>query len=330
MLTYNHHSGKHYIYHAAAPSLLFLMLDRLFQKYSQILHTGAYANFTPEQLKELHHDVAKYMPRAQETLEAADLFDIYELFFHVSLLTNHDVNAKSILDRLYDEFAGKKSQKYQILKSMYYEATGKDKEAVDALGASQDELRALRRLATFARYKADGSENIPEYIKSLVFFLNIHPSDITTWAELADQYAKVGNYEEAVFCTKEVLLQEPTAYNIFYKAGLYQYYHFLQQDKAKSEKEKDLQALLPIIQGARDSFLRAIELSDTYLKAWVGVIAVGDSDFIARLQNNKKLNADSKILTFVKETIQVRELAKLKVREIEKLPSDAKIEDYLK
>lgn len=305
------------------------MSDRLFQKYSEILFTGAYARFSPEKLHNLHKELALMLPKAQESLDSAELFDLYELFFHVSLLTNHDVNAKLMLDRFNDEFSGQRSQKYQILKSMYYEATGEDKKAVDALGQSQDELRASRRLATFSRNKADGSENIPEYIKSLVFYLNIQPSDIITWAELADQYAKVGDYEEAVFCLKEVLLHEPLAYNIFYKAGLYQYYQFLQQDKAKSEKDRELSALLPIYQGARDSFLRAVEISASFTKAWVGLAALGDSDLLERLERNKKTSADSKIQNFVKETIQVRELAKLRVRELENLPSDADIQKHL-
>lgn len=305
------------------------MSDRLFQKYSEILFTGSYTKFSPEKLHQLHKDVGQILPTAQEKLDSAELFDLYELYFHVSLLTNHDVNAKLMLDRFNDEFSGQRSQKYLILKSMYYEATGKDREAVDALGASTDELRASRRLATFARYKADGSENVAEYIKSLTFYLNIQPSDVTTWAELAEQYAKIGNYEEATFCIKEVLLLEPLAYNMFYKAGLYQYYHFLQQDQAKSEKEKDLLALYPILQAARDSFLRAVELSATFTKAWVGIATVGDSDLINRLENSKKVSADSKVLAFVKETIQVRELAKLRVRELEKLPSDADLKKHL-
>lgn len=305
------------------------MSDRLFQKYSEILFTGAYARFSPEQLNKLHKELTLMLPKAQESLDSAELFDLYELYFHVSLLTKHDVNAKLMLDRFNDEFSGQRSQKFLILKSMYYEATGEDKKAVDTLGQSQDELRASRRLATFSRNKADGSENIPEYIKSLVFYLNIQPSDIITWAELADQYAKVGDYEEAVFCLKEVLLHEPLAYNIFYKTGLYQYYQFLQQDKAKSEKDRELLALLPIYQGARDTFLRAVEISASYTKAWVGLAALGESDFLERLEKNKKTSADSKIQTFVKETIQVRELAKLRVRELEKLPSDADIQKHL-
>lgn len=306
------------------------MSDRVAQRFIQILNTGSYARFTPEKLHDLHQQVGKYLPTAQETLEPLDLFDVYELYFHVSLLANHDVLAKSMLDRFNDEFSGKKSQKYQILKSMYYEATGKDKEAVDALGLDQAELRASRRLATFAKYKADGSENVPEYIKSLVFYLNIQPADVVTWAELADQYAKIGHYDEAVFCVKEVLLHEPLAYNMFYKAGLYQFYRFLQQDKTKSEKDKDLLTLYPLLQEARDSFLRAVELSATYTKAWVGVAAVGDSDIIKRLEDSKKLASDSKVVKFVKETIQTRELAKLRVRELEKLPTDADLTQLLK
>lgn len=329
LLNYNHHSGCRINTDHPPPARSFLMSDRLFQKYSEILLTGSYAKFSPEKLHNLHKELGLMLPKAQESLEPSELFDLYELYFHVSLLTNHDVNAKLMLDRFNDEFSGQRSQKYLILKSMYYEATGEDKKAVDALGQSKDELRASRRLATFSRYKADGSENIPEYIRSLVFYLNIQPSDTITWAELADQYAKIGDYEEAVFCLKEVLLHEPLAYNIFYKAGLYQYYYFLQQDKAKSEKDKDLASLYPIYQGARDLFLRAVEISASYTKAWVGLATMGESDLLDRLEKNKKTSADTKIQTFVKETIQVRELAKARVRELEKLPSDAEILKHL-
>lgn len=299
------------------------------QRYLSILETGAFANFPSEQLAQLHKEVGNFLIGNSGQLELADQFDLYELQFYLSLLTNHDVEAKSYLDRVNDQFSGKRSQKIMILRLMYYEATGDMKLAVKALGENADELRASRRLATFSKHKMDGSLNVPEYIKNLNFYLNLQPADAVAWAELGDQYHAIGHYDKAVFCFKEVLLQQPHAYNIFYKAGINYYYQFLQEQTDKNERKDRLLASFDLLQNARDCFLRSVEISENYVKGWVGVYVVSKLPFIEKLEGNKTLSGNKKVALFILETKKLQKLSQNRVIAIEQLESVQEFEAYL-
>lgn len=298
------------------------------QRYADILATGAFARLPPARLHDLHAEVGAYLKRSADKLDAVALFDLYELQFHLLLLSNHDIEAKLYLDRINDQFGGKKSQKIMVLRLMYLEATGDNKGAVAALGDDPDELRVLRRLATFARTRTDGSKNVPEYIKTLIYYLNLQPSDLHTWAELGDQYHAVGHYDRAVFCFKEVLLHEPLAYNIFYKVGLNLYYLHLQELPKADKKEKLLEALA-LLEQARDAFLRSVEISESYTKGWVGVYVVGGSELLPKLEKNKAVSGLPKVATFLTETAQLRGLAKLRVMALENFQSDDEFASFL-
>lgn len=299
------------------------------QRYSAILSSGVFANFAPPKLAALHREVGDYINSQGNGLELADQFDLYELQFYLALLTNHDVEAKSYLDRINDQFAGKQSQKVMILRLMYYEACGDMSTAVDALGDSPDELRASRRLATFSKNKQDGSENLPEYIKNLNYYLNLQPSDSTAWAELGDQYHAVGHYDKAAFCFKEVLLQQPHAYNIFYKVGLNLYYQFLQGYSDKLDKKDKILAGLDLLEHARDVFLRSVEISETYVKGWIGVYVVSQSPFLEKLSSNKTLSGLKRVSQFLEETAKLHVLSKKRILILEKLQSEEELLAYL-
>lgn len=299
------------------------------QRYSAILTSGVFANFPPEKLTVLHREVGAYLTNHGDRLGLADKFVLYELQFYLSLLTNHDIEAKSYLDRINDQFAGKSSQKVMILRLMYYEACGDMKAAVNALGDSPDELRASRRLATFSRTKQDGSLNLPEYIKNLNYYLNLQPSDTLTWAELAEVYHQIGHYDKAVFCFKEVLLHEPYAYNIFYRVGLNLYYQFLQEYSDRIDKKDKLLAAMDLLEHARDVFLRSVEISETYVKSWVGVYVVSGNSLLEKLSSNKALTGLKKVAQFVEETTKLRELSKKRVMDLEKLKSEQEFSDFL-
>ena len=73
-----------------------------------------------------------------------------------------------------------------------------------------DELRLLRRLTTLSRH----DKNPTKYINNLIYYLNLQPSDLIAWAELSEQYQKLGNYDKSIYCLKEVVLQNPLAYPI--------------------------------------------------------------------------------------------------------------------
>lgn len=299
------------------------------QRYLAILSSGVFASFSPEKLNKLHQEVGDYLNGYSGQLDLTERFNLYELQFYLALLTNHDVEAKSYLDRINDQFAGKPSQKIMVLRLMYYEACGDMKAAVNALGDSADELRASRRLATFSRTKQDGSPNVAEYIKNLNYYLNLQPSDSLAWAELGDQCNKVGHYDKAAFCFSEVLLQEPNAYNIFYKVGLNLYYQFLQDYQDKNDKKDKVLASLALLENARDNFLRSVEISDTYVKSWVGVYVVSGHSILDKLDSNKALAGQKKVTQFVSETRQLHQLSKKRIIELEKLQSEDELSKFL-
>lgn len=299
------------------------------QRYLAILSSGVFATFSPEKLATLHQEVGDYLNAHSGRLDLTDQFDLYELQFYLALLTNHDVEAKSYLDRINDQFSGKLSQKIMILRLMYHEARGDMKAAVNALGDNADELRASRRLATFSRTKLDGSPNVEEYIKNLNYYLNLQPSDSLAWAELGDQYHKVGHNDKAVFCFNEVLLQEPNAYNIFYKVGLNLYYQFLQEYQEKNDKKDKLLASMAVLENSRNAFLRSVEISGTYVKSWVGIYVVSGHSLITKLENNKMLSQQKKIAQFTSETIQLHQLSKKRIIEIEQLKNEDELTKFL-
>lgn len=299
------------------------------QRYLAILSSGVFATFSPDKLAALHQEVGGYLNVHSGQLDLSDQFDLYELQFYLALLTNHDVEAKSYLDRINDQFAGKQSQKIMILRLMYYEASGDMKAAVNALGDSADELRASRRLATFSRTKLDGSPNIPEYIKNLNYYLDLQPSDSLAWAELGDQYIKVGHYDKAAFCFNEVLLQEPNAYNIFYKVGLAVYYQFLQEYQEKNEKKDKLLAAMALLERSRNAFLRSVEISGSYVKSWVGVYVVSGHSLLQKLESNKTLAQLKKVAQFTSETNQLHQLSKKRIIELEELQNEDELMKYL-
>lgn len=260
------------------------------QKYLDILATGIFSKFSPAQLEALHAEVAGFLGAHAEALDASELFDVYELQFHVLLLTNRDVEAKSYLDRINDQFAGQgPSQKIMILRLMYHEATGDTKAALAALGNNPDELRASRRLATFSRTNADGSKNWAEYAKSLNYYLNLQPADVQAWAELGDVYGKLGHYDKAVFCWKEVLLHRPTAYNAFARVGILHYSLHLYLLLKILEKKDTLFEVLDAVEAARDVFLRAVEISESCTDAWLGLLLLSKSAFLPAAAAYKRL-----------------------------------------
>lgn len=300
------------------------------QRYLNILSSGVFVKASPEWLEKHYQEVRSYMLTHKGKLDASELFDMYELQFYLLLLTSRDLEAKLYLDRFNDQFAGKKSQKLAILRLMYYEAIGDEERALQVLRDDPDELRASRRLMTISRRKPDGLDNCTEYIKSLNFYLSLQSSDVMVWAELGDVYHSIGEYEKAVYCFKEVLLQEPHAYNMFYKAGLSLYYQHLRGSSAKGSKKDILQQELQVLEHSRDCFLRAVEISESYTKGWVGVYTVCTSDLLGKLRGDKSLSGVAVFDRFVLESEKLVTLSKSRILALEHLQTDEEFDAFLK
>ncbi|ODV67378.1 hypothetical protein HYPBUDRAFT_109975 [Hyphopichia burtonii NRRL Y-1933] len=285
-------------------------------KYLTIAAKGLFSTYTPEQLSKTHQELEQFLVINSETLNINELFSLYELQFYLSILTNHDIEAKAYLDRILDQFNSSKSERIKLLKSIYLEAIGDIDALVKLLGQQQDELRLSRRLTTFSRHE-DKSNG--EYIESLNYYLNLQPSDLVTWCELAEEYAKIGHYDKAIFAYKEVLLQEQYAYNIFYKVGLYYYYSFLQVYNDKIDKKDKLLEWLELLTNSRNLFLRSVEIGGNYTKSWVGIYTVSTLDFIGKLSSNKNVNGLKQVKTFIQDSPKLSKLSQARITQIEQI-----------
>lgn len=294
-------------------------------KYLLIATSGLFNSFTPEELYTAHKELEDFLRINSDSVDTQELFTLYELQFYLSLLTSHDIEAKSYLDRLNDQFNSKKSQRIKLLQSVYLEATGDAKGASKILESHPDELRSSRRLTTLSRSQK-GAES---YIESLIYYLDLLPSDIVAWAELADEYGKVGEYDKGIFALKEILLQEPHAYNIFYKVGLFYYYKFLQSYNDKLDKKDKQLEWMELLVNARNLFLRAVEIGGDYAKGWMGVYTISTADFNKKLASNKTLSGSKQVSGYLSENPKLEQISKQKLQLIHGL-SDDQFGDFTK
>lgn len=300
------------------------------QRYQRLLSTGVFVKYSSERLDQLHKEVRLYLDTYSSALDSSELFDIYELQFYLLLFTHRDVEAKLYLDRFNDQFGSKKSQKLAIMRSMYCEAIGDNDMASKLLQDDPDELRSSRRLMTLSRRKEDGLEDTAGYIKSLNFYLSLQACDAMAWAELGDVYHSICEYEKAVYCFKEVLLQQPNAYNIFYKAGLSLFYQHLVITAQKLSRKDMLQRALPVLEHSRDCFLRSVEISETYVKGWVGAYIVTSCEYINQLLKDKASSGVATIEKFLAEAEKIKNLSKIQIKKLEHIDTCEDFEGFLR
>ena len=184
---------------------------------------------------------------------------------------------------------------------------GDEQAAMKVLGQNADELRLSKRLVTFSR-KSD--DNV-EYIASLNYYLDLQLSDIISWAELADEYKKIEHYDKAIHCLQEILLQEPYAYNVFYKVGLFYYYRFLQDFTKTAEKKDKLLEMMSVLNNATNNFLRSIEICDSYTKSWLGIYLIIKSEFNNVLSN--KLSDNKQVKAYLEGNAKLESSSKQKI-----------------
>lgn len=238
------------------------MSDLLKNKLLIVATTGTFTKFPPATLYKYKVELTSFLA-SSPLVSAIELYTLIELQFYLCILTKDDVQAEKQLKLILDKFElNKKSQRIKFLQSIYYEAIGELTQSRELLSQDADEIRLSRRLLTLTRNEDDPQE----YIKNLNFYLTVQPSDIPTWAELGDEYFKVGHYDEAIFCYKEILMHEPVAYHYFYKTGLTSYYKYLQVLKT-AKKEHLLELLIHL----RNNYLRCIEIFDGHKESWLGI-----------------------------------------------------------
>lgn len=225
-------------------------------KLLDIHRLGIYATFTPEQISSTYALLVNYLNFNITSIPSIKYYDLLELQFYLSLLSNRDVEAKTCLDRIIDKFGDRDSQRAAVLKATYLEATLDTKTSIDYLSKrTKNELLCLKKRVALSKRTTSQAD----YIKALNGFLNISPLDPEVWYELAETYYEVGHYEKAVYALQEILLILPFAYNIFARIGEIEHVIF--------KRDGDVESLVSSLK----HFLRSVELSANYIRGWSGV-----------------------------------------------------------
>lgn len=226
------------------------------EKLLTIHRLGIYATFSPEQISSTYLLLVNYLRNNINSIPSIQYYDLLELEFYLSLLSNKDNEAKTCLDRIVDKFGDQDSQRTAVLKATYLEATVDPKTAIEYLSKrKQDELLCLKKRVSLSKKITSPGD----YIKALTGYLNINPLDTEVWSELAETYYDVGHFDKAVFALQEVLLSLPFAYNIFARIG--------EVEHAIYKRDGDVNALVSSIK----HFLRSVELSANFVRGWSGV-----------------------------------------------------------
>lgn len=225
-------------------------------KLLNIHRLGLYATFTPGQVSSTYALLVNYLNYNLNSISSIKYYDLLELQFYLSLLSNRDVEAKTCLDRIIDKFGDQDSQRTAILKATYLEATLDTKTAIDYLSKrTKNELLCLKKRVALSKRTTSQAD----YIKALNGYLNITPLDTEVWYELAETYYEIGHYEKAVYALQEILIILPFAYNIFARVG--------EIEHAIFKRDGDVETLVSSIK----HFLRSVELSANYVRGWSGV-----------------------------------------------------------
>ncbi|CAH6718157.1 ER membrane protein complex subunit 2 [[Candida] jaroonii] len=285
-------------------------LELIKKKLLTIHSSGIFATFDSQQVHTCYNEL-KQLLISDDTIPIGELYNLFELHVYLSLITGHDVEAKSYIDRIVDQFGSDNSERINLLKAIYFEAIGSKKEAAGILSGKSSELNLTRRLATLSRSAKENTD----YIKNLVLYLDLQPSDLIAWAELSGQYESIGHYDKAIFCLKEVLIQEPFDFHTFYKVGLLNYYLFIQKyELVKSDntlKKEKMIELVKILIDARNNYLRTIEICKDHPQSWLGIYILCNLKFIGKLKHSSSVIDD-----FIKSIEKLKHLSEIKVREL--------------
>ncbi|KAL8941587.1 MAG: hypothetical protein Q9211_001770 [Gyalolechia sp. 1 TL-2023] len=195
--------------------------------------------------------------------DSAELWASYENMLYSCLRTGDDKAAHFCLERLASRF-GADDERIMGLRGLYQEAMAEDMSELLQILHEYDEILTenptntpvrKRRIALLRNLSREG-----DAVNALVDLLATSPTDIESWAELADLYISQGLYQQAEFCLEEILLSTPNAWNIHARLG-----EILFVSAAISQDEVGLLA-----ESVR-RFCRSVELCDGYIRGYYGL-----------------------------------------------------------
>lgn len=197
--------------------------------------------------------------------ESQEKWQSYENIFLACLRTGDNESAYLYLEELTDRF-GQMNERVTALRGLYAEATARTPQELDDVMANYEEIlkedpsifSVRKRRAALLRSMGKTSEAVA----ALTNLLDTTPTDVETWAELADLYVELGLFDQAIFSLEEVLLFAPNAWNMQAKLG-----EVLYMSAIRTEGGDQLKALSESMR----RFCRSIELCDNYLRGYYGL-----------------------------------------------------------
>lgn len=226
----------------------------------------AYFNFEPKQLEELWTVSNQFIETQRLTCLEIEWYPLLEHHFFLSLLTCRDAVAKLMLKRIMEKF-GVESRRIHKLRMAFVRAT-QDSADVEKHMKNLGEIEYDAHKIFMVSLKSKG--DFKGYIKALSAYLDQNPLDSEAWAELAESYAHVSNFDNAVNSYEQCLLLEPLAYNIFARVGE------LKKLQAAASISSGITIAKQLISSSLDYLCRSVELNPVYLRGWCGVYVVSN------------------------------------------------------
>jgi len=224
----------------------------------------AYFELPPNELEELWGVSEQFIDKGRLICLEKEWYPLLEQHFFLSLLTCRDVVAKLMLKRIMEKF-GVDSRRIYMLRTAFVRATQEASDvAVHMKNLSDIEYDAHK----IGMVQMKSNQDYKEYIAALVTYCEQNPIDAEAWAELAESYATVGDYESACTALEQVLIVEPMAYNAFARIGE------LKKVQAATSLSSSFAKAKELISSSLKYLCRAVELNPVYLRGWCGVYAV--------------------------------------------------------
>lgn len=266
--------------------------DSVRERFLTIMSTKYYTQFSPEEIIELYNDLNIYLKKGDSKLTESQYLSLVEMFFYLTVFLSKDVDAEVVFNTIKDRL-GENSPRLHVMKATLLQINDGDDKASEYLEKLlNDEYEYSADLTSYLivakkllSIKCSNKQNDKhKLIKELLELSEKFPLDPEIWWYAGLQYYEMGELDQAKYCFEEVILIMPFNYVAFSQIAQILYQKSLQKDT----EQKESSILLKL---ALDNALRAVELSELYLKGWsyVAVITqkLGDKKELHNLATKK-------------------------------------------
>ncbi|KAF2134058.1 hypothetical protein P153DRAFT_330836 [Dothidotthia symphoricarpi CBS 119687] len=194
--------------------------------------------------------------------ETPESWTIHENLLLSALRTGDESSAARILARLESRF-GAANERIITLRGIYNEATAESDADLEKVFSGYEKIlkedptnMSIRKRRVAVLKALDRPQDA---ITAVTVLLQNSPTDVEAWAEASELYAGQQAWGQAIYCAEEVLLIMPNAWSAHAHLATL---HYLSHPSTSP---------LPALALATKHFCRAIELNESYLRAYFGL-----------------------------------------------------------